>query len=172
MLALIRMFWDICRLKVGPQAVPGGHNLMVTAVFAGIIIDSFGSSILIPTLSALDIFKTIVIYNILLLSAIYFLLKIVGYTERGVQTVTAIAASGLLISLVLLPGLLMMNTVEEQVKSFAIFILIDNVWRIAVNAHIFRHAFSISLLMAMILSTSYLIFGVFVADFLLPLQTQ
>ena len=170
MLPLIRIFWDICRLKVGPQAVPRGHYLMIVAVLAGIIIDSFASSILIPKLTGLDILKTVAIYNILLLSAIYLLLKVIGYADRGVQTVTAIAASGLFISLVLLPGLLMMNTVEEQVKSFAIFILIDNVWRIAVIAHIFRHAFSINLLMAMILSVSYLIFGLFIADVLLPSQ--
>ena len=172
MLALIRIFWDICRLRAGPQTVPKGINLMVGAIFAGIIVDSFASSILIPKLSGLDILKTVAIYNILLLTAIFFLLKLVGYAERGVQTVTAIAASGLFISLILLPGLLMMNSVEEQVKSFAIFILIDNVWRIAVNAHILRHSFSISLLMAMILSVSYLIFGVFVADFVLPIQNQ
>jgi flagellar biosynthesis protein FliQ len=168
MLPLIRIFWDICRLRAGPQAIPRRHNLMIAAVLAGIIIDSFASSILIPKLTGLDILKIVTIYNILLLTAIYLLLKIIGYADRGVQTVTAIAGSGLFISLVLLPGLLMMNTVEEQVKSFAIFILIDNVWRIAVVAHIFRHAFSINLLMAMILSVSYLIFGVFVADFLLP----
>lgn len=172
MLPLIRMFWDICRLKVGPQAVPRGQNLMIAAVLAGIIIDSFASSILIPKLTGLDILKIVATYNVLLLTAIYLLLKVIGYAERGVQTVTAIAGSGLFISLVLLPGLLMMSTVEEEVKSFAIFILIDNVWRIAVVAHIFRHAFSISLLMAMILSVSYLIFGVFVADFLLPAQNS
>lgn len=172
MLQLIRIFWDICRLRTGPQALPKAHNLMIAAILAGIIIDSFASSILIPKLSDFDILKTVAIYNILLLIAIYFLMKATGYAERGVQTITAIAGSGLFISLVLLPGLLMMSSVEEQIKSFAIFILIDNVWRIAVNAHIFRHAFSISLLLAMILSVSYLIFGIFVADFLLSAQNQ
>ena len=172
MLQLIRIFWDICRLRAGPQALPKGNNLLIAAILAGIIIDSFASSILIPKLSDFDIIKTVAIYNVLLLAAIYLLMKLIGYAERGVQTLTAIAGSGLFISLVLLPGLLMMNSVEEQVKSFVIFILIDNVWRIAVNAHIFRHAFSISLLMAMILSVSYLIFGIFVADFLLPTQNQ
>ena len=172
MLPLIRIFWDICRLKAGPQHVPKGINLLIGAIFAGIIADSFASSILMPTFSGIDVFKIVAIYNVLLLIAVYFLLKIVGYAERGAQTITAIAASGLFITLILLPGLLMMNSVEEQVKSFAIFILIDNVWRIAVNAHIFRHAFSISLLMAMILSVSYLIFGVFVADLILPIQNQ
>ena len=77
-----------------------------------------------------------------------------------------------MISLVLLPALLTLNTTGEAVKSFALLILVDNAWRIAVNAHIFRHALSISLLMAMILSVSYLLFGVLIADFLLPAQAS
>jgi hypothetical protein len=172
MLQLIKIFWDICRLKAGPQDLPTGRYLLAAAVLAGIIIDSFSTSIFIPKFSAIDTIKLVVIYNIALLVAIYFLLKLIGYAERAIQTVTAIAGSGLFISLVLLPGLLMMNSVDEQVKSFAIFILIDNIWRIAVNAHIFRHALSISLLMAMILSVSYLLFGVLVADTLLPAQSH
>ena len=172
MLQLIRIFWDICRLKAGPQDLPTGRYILAAAVLAGIIIDSFSTSIFIPKLSVIDIIKLVVIYNIVLLVAIYFLLKLIGYAERAIQTVTAIAGSGLFISLVLLPGLLMMNSVDEQVKSFAIFILIDNIWRIAVNAHIFRHALSVSLLMAMILSVSYLLFGVLVADILLPTQSH
>lgn len=172
MLQLIKVFWDLCRLKAGPQDLPKGRNLLVSAILAGIIIDSFATSMFMPKLSDFDIIKTVAIYNLLLLSAVYFLLKLIGYAERGMQTVTAIAGSGLFISLVLLPGLVMLDLAEEQANSLALFILIDNVWRIAVNAHIFRHALSISLLMAMILSVSYLLLGVLVADALLPAQNQ
>lgn len=172
MLQLIRIFWGVCRLKAEPQELPKRRYLLISAILAGIIADSFASSILIPTISGIEITKIVAVYNILLFAAIYLLLKLIGYEERGMQTVTAIAGSGLFISLVLLPSLLMMNLANEEVKSFAIFILIDNIWRIAVNAHIFRHAFSISLLMAMIISVSYLLFGLLVADFLLPLQSS
>ena len=171
MLQLARIIWDICRLKTGPQELPKSYYLMVAAILAGIIVDSFATSILIPTLSGLDIVKTIVIFNVLLLAAIYSLLKLLGYKERGIQTLTAVAGAGLFISLVLLPGLLTVNASDAESQSFALFILIDNIWRIAVNAHIFKHALSISLLMAMILSVSYLLFGIVVADFLLPAQT-
>lgn len=172
MLQLIRIFWNICRLRAGPQDLPSGRNLLISAVLAGIFIDSFASSILIPKLPAFDIATIVASYNILLLVAVYFLLKLIGYEQRSMQTVTAIAGSGLFISLVLLPGLITMNLAEEMNKSFALFILIDNIWRIAVNGHIFRHALSISLLMAMIISVSYLLFGVLIADFLLPVQSN
>jgi len=172
MLQLMRIFWDICRLKAGPQDLPTGRYILSAAVLAGIIIDSFTTSIFMPKFSVIDIAKLVVTFNIVLLVAIYFLLKLIGYAERAIQTITAIAGSGLFISLVLLPGLLVMDSIDGQVKSFAIFILIDNIWRIAVNAHIFRHALSVSLLMAMIVSVSYLLFGVLVADILLPAQSN
>ena len=168
MLQLSKIFWNICRLKSNPQDLPKGRYLLIAVIFAGIIVDSFSSSILIPKLTGLEIINIVIIYNILLLSAVYFLLKLLGYTERAVQTLTAIAGSGLFISLVLLPALLTLNS---AVKSFAFLILIDNIWRIVVNAHIFRHSLSIGLLMAMILSVSYLLLGALLAEFLLPAQT-
>ena len=172
MLQLIRIFWDICRLKAGPQDLPKRLYLLVIAILAGIILDSLTTPIFLPKLSVIDVIKVVVVYNIILLTAIYLLLKLIGYAERATQTITAIAGTGLFISLVLLPALLMMNSIDEQMKSISIFILIDNVWRIVVNAHIFRHALSVSLLLAMILSVSYLLFGALVADILLPAQAN
>ena len=172
MLQLIRAFWDICRLRAGPQALPSGRNLLISVVFVGIFIDSFASSILIPKLSGFDIITTVAIYNVLLLAAVYLLLKAIGYEQRAMQTLIAIAGAGLFISLVLLPGLITVDLSEQESKSFVLFILIDNIWRIAVNAHIFRHALSVSLLMAMIISVSYLLLGVLAADFLLPIQAS
>ncbi len=172
MLQLIRAFWDICRLRAGPQALPSGRNLLISVVIAGIFIDSFASSILIPKLSGFEIITTVAIFNVVLLAAVYLLLNVIGYKQRALQTLTAIAGSGLFISLVLLPGLITVDFAEQETKSFALFILIDNIWRIAVNAHIFRHALSVSLLMAMIISVSYLLLGVLAADFLLPIQAS
>lgn len=172
MMQISRVFWEICRLKANPQDLPKSQYLLLFIILASIVIDSFSSSILIPKLSHIEIVQIIVLYNLILLSSVYLLLKSLGYFERCIQTITAIAGSGLLISLVLLPALLTLDTATDAVKSFALLILVDNAWRIAVNAHIFRHALSISLLMAMILSVSYLLFGVLVADFLLPAQAS
>lgn len=172
MLQLSRIFWGICRLKSNPQDLPKEIYLLVLAIFAGILVDSFSSSILIPKLSSLDILQAVVFYNLASLLAIYFLVRLVGFRERALQTVTAIAGSGVFISLVLLPALLVVNASANAAISFAFLILADNVWRIIVNAHIFRHALSIGLLMAMILSVSYLLFGVLIADFVLPTHTS
>lgn len=168
MLQLSRIFWDICRLRSGPQELPMGRYVLIIVVLAGIVVDSFSSSVLIPKLSNLEITTTVVIYNTALLTAAYYLLKLVGYAERGLQTITAIAGTGLFISLVLMPVLLTLNASSQEVKPFGFLILADNIWRLAVNAHIFRHALSISVPMSMIISISYLLLGILVAEFLLP----
>ena len=168
MLHLLKIFWEICRLKTGPQDVPAGRNLLIAAVTAAVIVDSLSTSILMPKLGALETVQIVAIYNVIILSTIYFLLWMVGYTSRVVQTLTAFSASGLLISLVLLPGLLVLNSAASEMKSFTFYVLADTIWRLTVNTHIFRHAFSVNLLLAMILSLSYFIFGLFVADILIP----
>jgi len=172
MLQLSKIFWDICRLRTGPQALPARPYFLIIVVLLAIIVDSFSSSVLIPKLTAMEIIKTIVIYNIVLLAAVYYLLKLVGYAERGLQTIMAIAGSGLFISLVLLPALLLINTSPQEVKPFGFLILADNIWRLAVNAHIFRHALSISAPMSMIISISYLLSAILVAEFLLPINAS
>lgn len=170
MINVIRVFWGICRLKANPQDLPKGQYLLISTILASIIVDSFSSSILIPKLTGFEILQTVALYNLVVLTSIYLLLRLLGYGERGTQTITAVAGSGLFISLVLLPALLMLDSSADAMKSFVFLIMIDNVWRVAVNAHIFRHALSISLLMSMILSVSYLLFGWLIADFLLPTQ--
>ena len=172
MLHLFKIFWDICRLRAGPQDVPAGRNLLIAVVFAAVIIDSFSTSILIPRFEGMEVLQIVAVYNIILLSAIYLLLWLVGYSSRAVQTLTAFSASGFLISLVLLPGLIVMNSAAAEAKSFAFYIIADTIWRLTVNSYIFRHAFSVNLLLAMILSFSYFIFGLFIADILIPTQNQ
>ena len=171
MLQLSKILLDICRLKAAPDTLPRGPAVLIFLVIAAIVVDSVASASLITYLSAFEIVNTVVVYNIVLLSAVFLLLKIVGYAPRAVQTLSAIAGSGLVISLVLLPALLMLDSGKEQSQAIALYILIDNVWRIVVNAHIFRHALSIGLLLAMVISLSYLLFGVMIAEFLLPAKT-
>lgn len=171
MLLVNRILWSICRLKTGPQTLPASTTLLAIVVVLGIVIDSFSTSLLVSKQSAFEITLTVIIYNIILLSSLFVLLWLLGYKQRILQTLSAVAGTGFYISLVLMPGLLVIHSMEKQLQSFILLILIDNIWRIAVNAHIFHHAFSVSRLMAMILSVSYMLLGILLADSLLPAQT-
>lgn len=170
MLQLSKILFDLCRFKNSPDLLPRSPVTLILVVMCGVIIDSFASSLLITRFSTLEIFNTVLVYNLVLLIAVFLLLKIVGYASRALQTMIAVAGSGLVISLILLPALLMLDSSKEQSQAIALFILIDNAWRISVNAYIFRHAFSIKILLSLIISVSYLLLGVMIADFLLPAQ--
>ena len=78
MLQLIKLFVDICRLRAGPQDLPKGRYLLVATILAGIIVDSFALSRLMPELSVFAAIKIIVVYNLTLLAAIYYLLKLIS----------------------------------------------------------------------------------------------
>ena len=162
-----KILWEICLLKAVPQNLPQRKYLVILTVSLALIIDSFSSSILMPDFSGVKIIAVVFYYNTALLLAIYLLLRLIGYAERSVQTLTAIAGSGFFISLVLFPALLIMSVNEQLAKTLVFYILIDNVWRIVVNAHIFRHALSVSRLFAMVISLSYLFLGILIAEFLL-----
>lgn len=167
MLQLSKLLLDLSRLKAGPDALPRGPAVLILLVISAVIVDSVASSLLITDLSSFEIFFIVSAYSLVLLSVVFLLLTLLGYSSRAFQTMSAITGAGLVISLVLLPALLMIDTAKEQSQALALFVLIDNVWRITVNTHIFRHALSISLLLAMVISISYLLFGFMVADFLL-----
>ena len=171
-LKLFKPFWDICKLKLGPQALPAYVSLFFVALVIATIIDSISTSLLMPELTGLHALVIVAIYNVVLLVTIYGLMTLLGYRTRIMQTLTALVGCGLIISLVLLPGIVISTIGSGQEKLFGLILLVDNVWRIAVNAHIFRHAFSVGMLMSMILSVSYLLFGILLADFILPVDVR
>ncbi len=170
MLNLISLYWAICRLRATPQMMPAVNSLLVNTVVIGIVVDTLAASLFQTGKTLFELGILVSLYTILMLLAVYFLLTLVGYRQRALQTLIALAGSDLMISLVLLPGLFIVSLSEKGIQSFAMFILIDYVWRIAVMAHIFRYSFSVGLMMGMILSVSYAIFGMFVSDFLVTPQ--
>ena len=167
MLQYLRLIWNICVLRSGPQDMPFSWVLLLLLIIAGIALDSYGTVILFPQIAGKEIISSVTIYNLSMLMVVYVLLYLLRYANRGIQTLTALAGSGLFISLVLLPALLVINQAPQTPKPFGIIILIDNIWRLLVNAHIFRHALSIGILMSMIIAVSYFLLGILVVEFLL-----
>ncbi len=162
------LYWAIARLKLAPYALPENRLLLIKTILLAIIVDIVATRILRPDLPTAEVINLVSSYNILMLLAVALLLYLTGYRVRILQSLTALAGSGVMISLVLLPGLLTIYSFGQETKSYGLFILIDYVWRIAVTAHIFRYTFSVGSLMAMILSVSYMIFGMYVGSFLMP----
>lgn len=163
----LRAIWDICMLRKGPQDLPYSLQLLLLMIGLGILVDSYLNSIFFPKLATIEIIITVTVSTLTLLLAIYLLLWLRNLTNRGIQTLTALAGSGLFISLVLLPTIELINHFPQAGKPFGIITLIYYAWILSVNTHIFRHAFSLGTLMSMIFAVSYFLLGFFVTEILL-----
>ena len=153
-------FFEICRLRKGPQDIPESRNLLslclctygLLSIGLGMFIETPGNAILAGMLEvALLMFITQV------------MLQIGGKTKRWTQTVTAISGTGIIISLFALPFYFMTDfNVTQEVAATSgqglglLFLAVLACWNIVVVAHIFRHAMEIHFIMAMILALSYI----------------
>lgn len=82
----------------------------------------------------------------LLLLFVYFCLLICGFPNRWRQSAAAMAGCGSLFGIVAIPLLILINQLKDNpelttIISFFLTVLV--LWNIVINAHIFRHAYSI-----------------------------
>ncbi len=163
----ITPFWKICTLTQGPQILPTSALLFIIALISNLIMDIINLSIVVEA----D-WQTILMlsgsYSLGLIVTLAILLWVMRYQQRILQTLTALFGSGVIISTFALPFLLMIKTSPDEPNIFSIFILAINIWSLTVTAHIFRHALSVSLLLAWVLAFGYFLLGFKVTDIFIP----
>ena len=155
-------------LRGGPQHVSGNTSILVLLLLAGLVVDSFATVIIEPKLPVLQTLTLEAIHTAVLLLVVALLLWLTGYRVRIVQTLASMVGVSLLISLVLLPALLVLNTSPQTPKPFGLVLLMGTVWRVAVNMHIFRHALSVPPVLAAFISISFFLLSVWIAQLILP----
>lgn len=156
---LITRFLDICFLKAGPQDLPSSSWLMkfsLVVYFAVATLSQLLEYSLPISLAAA--FSEL----ILMLLLVALLLRFRGFSARYKQTVTAMAGTGTLISLVALPLVQLASGISPEKMSVidsAVMVLIMSVllWSLMVTAHIFRNALEIKASMAVALTVVYTI---------------
>lgn len=148
MSALIRLFWDICTFRRGPQDTPYssalfGILLMINLAYGYVsflIPDGKGGS---P--SATVILPFLLVHTVLTLGMVYLVLWMHGRAARSVQTITAMLGADMLIGFARLPFLFLAAQTGEQVNLLVMLYLgfmVTIGWELAVHTHIFRHALS------------------------------
>lgn len=156
---LITRFLDICFLKAGPQDLPNSTWLMkfsLVVYFALAVISQLLEYSLSMSLAAA------IAELILMMLIVAILLQLRGYSERFNQTVTAMAGTGTLISLIALPLVNLASGISPDQMTFTdnvIMVLIMTVllWSLMVTAHIFRNALEIKAGLAVALTVVYTI---------------
>lgn len=162
---LLQLFFDICRLRRGPQDVPAAGSLFVLLLTAGILFDTMTYFF---ELSFFESFYFSALINLILLAVMALLLQIMGYAARILQTLTAMLGVSLIISVLHFPVWVMIVMEPNDPGLFGFIHLIFLLWSLTVNSHILRHALSIPVFPASVLSIGYLMLNYIVAGFLFP----
>jgi len=136
------MYFEICRLRRGPQDLPA-YPVVLWASLALYTLTNWmlAGQYLHPGLALLQA----IIDTALLSTITYFILHFRHVSQRTAQTVSALAGSGAFIEFMSWP-LLYWGIYALQTKSDAALpalgLLAMGIWRIAIMSHIFRHALS------------------------------
>jgi hypothetical protein len=135
---LIKLFFDICLFKKGPQDLPASGLLLGLATLAYLLV---GIVLLGLEATWADAAIQALVEGAMLLGFLFITLKVTGLMSRFLQTASAMLGCDALISSLAVPLLTWMLTSPEA-KGVYLFLLLLMLWHLAVVAHILRHALS------------------------------
>ena len=153
---LLSVFFDICLLKAGPQALPASSFLLSATALAGlltgtiVIADAMGNVFTAFMAQLLDL--------LLLALLLLTMLRLKGLESRFTQAATALFGCGALINLVTLPLPLLApeEGAGQQAAGPAFFLYLALIiWALVVVGHIFRHAMEIHLVRGILIAVGY-----------------
>jgi len=151
MYALVKLFWDICLFRRGPQDTPPLPNLLallviLNLVFAFILLQIPNSKGLAPESG--QIIRFLLLHTIVIFALVYVILWASRFRSRFLQTMIAMLGADLVVSLAQLPLHILASYITDQV-SLAMVVFIGFMftigWGLAIHTHIFRHALSCSI---------------------------
>lgn len=167
---MIRLLWDICFLRAGPQDLPASYSLMALAVTGYAAVAVLVAHISLPAHSTAVLAAVVDTSLLVVLSRVVLWTRML--TNRWAQTLTALAGTGGLFELILWPIDLWQQqngTVEPVFGLPLVLVLSILVWNVAVTGHILRHALSTSMFNGTLLAVvyTYVTISIFRAMFLM-----
>jgi len=136
-------FFDICRLRLGPEQLPKSAILLKVVLLVYVLISTVAS---LSQFSFQEAVLIGIVETSLLVSLIGSLLYFTHHLGRLTQTLTALAGTGSLLSILSLPVIFWLYQVElnHGDPSFPILLIIGLVlWNLLVYAHIISRALSV-----------------------------
>jgi len=153
-------FFDICRLKKRPQDIPASRNLLTICLIA------YGFLSILLALLSQPVEKAILVGIIEVLFIMLFSLAVLQLgrkSSRWVQTVTALAGTGVIVSILAIPLYLFIGPSgdaainSDGLQALGLLLLaILACWNISIMGHILRYALEINMFSSIVLAISYI----------------
>ena len=139
--SILLVFFDLLRLRRGPQDLPASQNLLIISGFLLIVTAILGDHMNTDFTSRLIFAVTQVV---ILTATVWIILSINKKAERAIQTLTAFYGTSVLMQLVVWPfrtWLLSTGEDIQQQASLPLFAVIAlAIWSFVVMVHIYRNA--------------------------------
>jgi hypothetical protein len=139
---LLRAYIEICRMRLGPQDLPCSPNVLLITVGLYCLCSYAVALVALPP----DVAAIATILDLLLLTLFTaILLSLAGFGNRSVQTLTALAGTGVIMSAIAFPvaGWSALAGAQGPVLAIAeVLRAAILIWSLLVTAHIYRHALS------------------------------
>ena len=152
-------------LRKGPQDVPAATVLFWLLLFAGLIVDLI---LAVNFIGWHDALLVVVLNTLLLFGVVSALLLLLGYANRVIQTLTTLIGTGLVFSVIRLPVVFVLRLMPADTGVFGFLEIFILIWSLVVIAHILRHALSIQLMLAGVLSFGYFMLSYQLVNYFIP----
>jgi hypothetical protein len=159
---IILRFVDICLFRAGPADIPASRWLMKLSLFVYFSIGLLAGRIDSQWLAS---FSSSFADTLALLVFVGIALQIKQQQSRYLQTVTALAGTGSLLTLLSMPVLYAFSLLKDpsQASSLIMLAIMALVfWSLMVTAHIFRQALDIKAGMAAVITVVYTLLSILV----------
>ncbi len=165
---LFTSFMEICLFRLGPQDLPASNIflaiVLVISILLALLLNLINLSFQHAVLASIINMAVVIIITQLIL-------RLYNKPMRLVQTLTAQFGTGLIISVVAAPVLIMLVYAEEHdvdMTAAVVLWLGLFIWEMAVTAHILRHALSTTFLQGFLMAILYPLIYFQLIDFLIP----
>ena len=137
---LLKIFIDICLFRANAEQLPYSYFLMMLCIITYMIT---GMAVSLVNLSAGKAILIVVVDTAMMLSFIFVGLWIRNFLNRAIKTITAIAGTGSIFTIIGLPLMMALNNQpKDQASIFSVLVLIVVIWNVGVLGHILRSTLS------------------------------
>ncbi|TCK19417.1 hypothetical protein DFR30_2728 [Thiogranum longum] len=160
-----------CLLRRTPQDDPVSYAALIQALTGYLLIDLIQASASSSLMIALGM---TLVDTLLMVVFAWVVLRVTGYTQRFVQTLTSLAGTGMILGLLALPLVQLAASAhrnDEPMTNLVLGWLMLLVWSVSVQAHIFRHALTVRYGSGLLLAGLHTVLGIGLIETLFP-QTQ